>query len=356
VRAQLLLAYDNAEPVRLPVSLDGERTIVRDAIGKEAPVYILANDQDHAYGLFLLDERSRRAVGERIAKVRDPFLRSMLWGGLWDAVREAEMAPREFITLVMKSLQTEDDESLTQTLLSRAILAYQKYLSSHDQRLIGPMFERFTQDRMLKSATLGMRVTYFRAFRSIATTPDARTVLKSLLSGKLTIPDMELKPLDRWQIITALISAGDGEELFAEEKKRDTSDDGRKYAWIAESARPDAAAKKRYFADFLDAKSVPEDWVVGALRSFNATSQSELTRPFLKPSLEALPKLKHERKIFFVLGWLNAFLGGQHTPEALDEVKAFLRDTKLEPDLERKVLEVMDELERTVRIRAKFGK
>jgi len=101
---------------------------------------------------------------------------------------------------------------------------------------------------------------------------------------------------------------------------------------------------------------VPEDWDVGALRSFNATSQSELTRPFLKPSLEALLKLKHERKIFFVLGWLNAFLGGQHTPEALDEVKAFLRDTKLEPDLERKVLEVMDELERTVRIRAKFGK
>ena len=39
---------------------------------------------------------------------------------------------------------------------------------------------------------------------------------------------------------------------------------------------------------------------------------------------------------------------------ALDQTREFLRSNRIDRDLELKVLEVMDELERTVRIRAKF--
>jgi aminopeptidase N len=101
-------------------------------------------------------------------------------------------------------------------------------------------------------------------------------------------------------------------------------------------------------------RDVPEDWVEGSLAAFNSPSQSSLTLPYLKPALEALPQVKRERKIFFTLAWLNAFIGGQQSREALDQVQAFLRANRLDRDLELKVLEVMDELERTVRIRAKF--
>ena len=71
-------------------------------------------------------------------------------------------------------------------------------------------------------------------------------------------------------------------------------------------------------------------------------------------ALEALPQVKRERKIFFVLAWLNAFIGGQTGQEALDQTREFLRTNRIDRDLELKVLEVMDELERTARIRAKF--
>ena len=64
--------------------------------------------------------------------------------------------------------------------------------------------------------------------------------------------------------------------------------------------------------------------------------------------------MKRERKIFFTLAWLNAFIGGQQSRQALDQVREFLRANRLDRDLELKVLEVMDELERTVKIRAKF--
>jgi len=74
----------------------------------------------------------------------------------------------------------------------------------------------------------------------------------------------------------------------------------------------------------------------------------------LGPALAALPQVKHDRKIFFLLGWLNAFIGGQHSPEAQVEVHKFLESSDLDRDLKLKVLEVVDELDRTVRIRQKY--
>jgi aminopeptidase N len=79
-----------------------------------------------------------------------------------------------------------------------------------------------------------------------------------------------------------------------------------------------------------------------------------LTMPFLKPALAAIPQVKRERKIFFLLAWLNAFIGGQQSKEALAIVQQYLGEEGLDRDVVLKVLEVSDELERTVRIRSRF--
>ena len=79
-----------------------------------------------------------------------------------------------------------------------------------------------------------------------------------------------------------------------------------------------------------------------------------MTFPYLKPALDALPQVKRQRKIFFGLAWLNAFIGGQQSAAALAEVQEFLRAASVDKDLRLKILEVSDELERTVRIRQKY--
>jgi aminopeptidase N len=357
VKTRLLLAYDDDQPLRITAQLEGRQATIREAIGKKCPTYVFANDGDFGYGRFMLDARSRAAAVARIGAVRDPFLRTMLWGALWDAVREAEMNPRDYISLALESLPNETDEELTQNLLDRATRAFQRYLAKNQQTAIAPQIEAVCLDRMTKAGDLGLRITHFRAFRSVATTTEARRQLKNILSGQTAVPGVEIKPLDRWQIIRALLAQQDAEaeSLLDAERKRDPSDDGRKQAYIAEAARADAATKQRYFNDYLTNRAVPEDWVEGSLGAFNSPNQSSLTLPYLKPALEALPQVKRERKIFFVLAWLNAFIGGQTSQQSLDQVREFLRTNRIDRDLELKVLEVMDELERTVRIRSKFG-
>jgi aminopeptidase N len=340
IKARLSLAYDDAEAQRITASFDGKQATVGEAVGKKCPSYVFANDGDFGYGVFMLDAKSRAAVTSRIGGIHDPFLRAMLWGALWDAVREAEMNPREYIALVLKALPNETDLELTQSLLDRATRAFDRYLSTAEQNAIAPQIESLFFDRMMSAGELDLRITYFRAFRSAATSPEARGQLKDLLSGKTSAPGVEIKPLDRWRMVAALLARRDEEA----ESLLD-----------AEAARADAATKQRYFNDYLNNRAVAEDWVDGSLAPFNSSNQPSLTLPYLKPALEALPQVKRERKIFFTLAWLNAFIGGQRSREALDQVQEFLKANRLDRDLELKVLEVMDELERTVKIRGKFA-
>jgi hypothetical protein len=66
-----------------------------------------------------------------------------------------------------------------------------------------------------------------------------------------------------------------------------------------------------------------------------------------------LPQIKRDRKIFFFVDWLNAFIDGQQWPAAQAEVHEYLRTASLAPDLWLKILPAVAELDRTVKIQRK---
>lgn len=350
------LHYNDGAPLRLRAELKTEKAELREAIGKPCPNYVFLNEQDFAYGRFLLDDRSRKAVMEKLGEVSDVFERTLLWGSLWDSVREADLAPRDFVELALHLLPAETDESLAQNLIGHVITALHRYLSPSVRVEIVPQAEALASNQMLGSPSQDLRIIWFRALRGIAESPQGRAQLKDLLSGKFVVPGVELRPLDRWTIVTALIALhdSDAETFFAAEQKRDTSGDGQKYAYMAQAARPESASKQHYFDGYLNDSSRPEDWIEQSLGPFNYWNQSELTLPYLKPALEALPQIKRERKIFFALGWLNAFIGGQQSAAAQAQVHEFLGTAALDKDLQLKILEVSDELDRTVKIRQRY--
>ena len=323
---------------------------------RTCPAFVFANGQDYAYGRFLLDAKSRHYVLAHLGGVNDVFTRALLWGSLWDSVREADLAPRDYLDLSARLLPNETDLSLVQSILGNSTTALHRYVSGKTRAAFIPQFEAMTSRRMLGAAAPDLRILWFRGFRSLAETPEALAKLKSMLDGRLSIPGVQLRPLDRWTMVTALVALDDPQApaVLAAERKRDPSGDGRKYAYVAEAAVPNAQTKKKYFDEYLHDPSRPEDWIELSLRSFNYWNQSALTQPYLKPALEALPQIKRDRKIFFLVDWLDAFIDGQHSPAADAEVREYLRTASLEPDLRLKILQAVDELDRTVAIRRKF--
>jgi aminopeptidase N len=158
----------------------------------------------------------------------------------------------------------------------------------------------------------------------------------------------------RWAVVTRLLVLGDAGAGPALERQRarDTTPDGRRRAFIAGAGRPDAATKREYFTRWFADATLNEEWASGSLGSFNALMHQELTRPYLQAALDSLPFVQANRRIFFLGNWLDAFLGGQTSPEALQIVTDWLdRHPDLAADLRRKVLQYADELERTVAIR-----
>jgi aminopeptidase N len=271
-------------------------------------------------------------------------------------VREAEFAPREFLELALRLLPAETDEDLAQSLISHVATGLHRYVNKDVRAQIVSRVETLAADRMLHSEEQDFRIIWFRALRAIAESPEGRVQLKDLLNGKTSVPGVELRPLDRWTMVTALIALNDpdADSFLAAEQKRDSTGDGQKYAYVAQAARPDGASKQKYFTDYLHDASRPEDWIEQSLGAFNYWNQTEFTLPYLKPTLDALPQIKRERKIFFVLGWLNAFIGGQQSAAAQAQLREFLNTATLDKDLQLKILEVSDELDRTVKIHQRY--
>ncbi len=377
------------------ISKEREKEIQKELEAKrksriaKKPLYVFPNFQDYGYGIFLLDEKSRAYVLENIQNESDDFLRSMMWGSLWDSVRFYELAPEDYVKLVIKNINVETDESTIATLLGRVSIAMNYYIpeggnatakerADSDNRTstnstntlprgrvsaseLSQEIENLLIEKMRNAPTVGQRITFYRAFLNAASSEKARTILKQFDDSKLDIiqtKGFQLKTKDKFDIVTRLLILGDKDapQILAELEKTETSDEAKRYAYAAKAGIPTAENKLKYWNDFVSNKEISESWIESAFGVWNSTKHSELTLPYLEKSLAELPNLKKNRKIFFVNGWLSSFIGGQKSEEALKIVNKFLNDNpNLDKDLRNKILENVDNLERAVKIRAKFA-
>lgn len=320
------------------------------------PDLVWANDGDFGYGQFLLDPASRERVLADPGIATDPLLRTLLLDSLWESVREAELDPATYVATALKALSAESDDLAAAALLAHIETAMLRYLGPERRLPLAAALERFLLDRMRSAGPLSRRIACFRTYTAVAMTGDGRAGLRSLLDGSVRVPALVLSTRDRFRIAARLLELNDSGagRLLAALARSETSDEARRHAYAAGAAQADAAVKQRYFDQFLAETAIAESWVEDALLPFNSPGQAHLTRRFLGRAVAALPALKRGRKIFFVNAWLAAFLGGQSDANALAEIRGFLKRTRLAPDLRLKVLEAMDALERTVRIRAAF--
>ncbi|MBW3571760.1 MAG: ERAP1-like C-terminal domain-containing protein, partial [Gemmatimonadetes bacterium] len=356
LRTQVRLAYTGREDVVIPVSGAEETIDVAAARGLPAPDYVWSNDGDYAYGLFLLDERSREFVAEHVGSVDDGLRRAMLWGALWDEVREARMDPARFARIVMRELPRERDEQIAGLNMGRAWTAISTYAARQPNDPLYGEWERLLLARTADSAlSYGARKAALDMLVGTARTDAGRALLREYLAGARTFEGEAVKQPTRWSIVERLIALGEPgpDALIAAESARDTTADAGRRAFVAGAAVPAADVKAQYFSRFLDDPELNEEWVTAAAGNFNDRLHAPLTLQYLRPSLDRLEWIRDNRRIFFLPRWISAFFGGHASLAALVIVDAFLSVTQELPiDIRRMVLQSRDDLESTVRIRA----
>jgi aminopeptidase N len=282
----------------------------------------------------------------------------MLWGALWDQVRDAQLDPARFARLVLTELPLEKDEQIVPVLLGRLGRTISAYLPP----------DRARETRLAAEAVLwamandttrvfGVRRAALDAFVGLAATPTGLARMKTLLHVD-SAAGAPLRDPTRWSVVNRLLvlDDADGEQALAAQMARDTTADGHRRAFIAGAARPGAAVKAEYFRRWFADTSLNEDWASGSLETFNAIEHQFFTLPYLLPALDSLPYIQHHRRIFFLGAWLGSFLGGQTSPGARGLVQDYLTAHPALPlDLRQKILQNADELERTIRIRTRWN-
>jgi aminopeptidase N len=358
IKLELVLGYENATPVRIPVELRADTTVVDAARGRPAPAYVFANGGDEAYALVMLDARSATWLETHIGTIHDNLQRAMLWGALWDLVRDARLAPARYVAMAMRAMPHERDEQIAGSTLRRVARATEALLSSAQRDSIGPPLERMLTTLVANRArSYDIRKAALGTLIDVAATPSAIAHLDALLDSTHVAGDALREPT-RWAIITALVRNGapSAARRLADEEHRDSTSEGRKRAFVARAATPSASNKAAYFTRYFADNTLNEEWVTASLGAFNDPSHQSLTLPYLRPALDRLSWIQQHRRIFFLGSWLGAFMGGQSTPEAAAQVDAFLTGHPALPtDLRQKVLQYADALRRAVRIRATFA-
>ena len=359
IRLELLAIDTGGRERRIPLALTRDTTEIVALRGAPAPALLFANAGDQAYALTLLDSATVGWLeGEGMARVRDPFLRAMLWGALWDMVRDARLAPSRFLDLALRQLPAEGDEQLVGGLLGRVSRATGAYLSEGQRTARQAAVEAaLWQGAADAGRPYGIRKAHLDAWIRVAASPPALQQLDALLDSS-SAAGAPLRAPTRWAIVTRLVARGapGAAERLAAETARDRTPEGARGAFVAAAAEPSAAVKADYFRRYFADASLNEEWASASLDAFNDAGASTLSRPYLVAALDSLPWIQRNRRIFYLGAWVNAFIGGQGSGEALDAVQGFLRARPaLAADLRAKVLQALDELERTVRIRRAFG-
>ena len=278
-RTEVLLAYRDRAPLRIPVVLRAPVTVVSAAEGRPAPDFVFANARDFGYFLLLLDSASVQALENgALGRTDDSFLRAMLWGAVWDQVRASKMDPERFVRLALRELPRESDEQIVPVVLARLDRAVRAYLVPEARERTQPEVERMLWEGIGDTARpYGVRKAYADAFIGLATSPGGVARLDTL-SAADSVAGEPLRDPTRWDIVTRLLELGapGAEPRYVEQAKRDTTADGRRRAFIAGAGRPNAETKRdyfrRYFGDAGSTKTGPR--AVSANSTPSSTSRS----------------------------------------------------------------------------------
>lgn len=346
----LLLGADGKHN-RVKVVANAAVTRFDELIGRPAPACVLLNPDDVAYGQFLLDEKSRRWLVANAEKIESPLVRAVAMSALWETVREAQLDPAKFVAVALRLIRHETDAGSHAWLLGRLRTSLRRYMPEARSR--GPLREL---TEILKGQLAGdVAAIKTQSLRFLLSTGPRQSVAKlcaDVAAGVSPAPGLTIGRRDRFLAATALLAGGERGPL--DQLLRDyAGEDVAREAYLAGAAAPDG--KSGYFAGFQNLDEPPEQWVSGCLGNFHWPGQGARTLPFLRSALERVEWVKKNRKVFFMPAWIDAFVNGHSSQEALDVVNEFLAEyPSLSIDIRRKILQSLDSLQRAVEIRRRW--
>ncbi|WP_369389213.1 aminopeptidase N [Streptomyces sp. CG1] len=340
---------------RVELDVDGELTAVPQLTGKRRPAAILLNDDDLSYAKVRLDEESLAFVTEHLGDFTESLPRALCWASAWDMTRDAELATRDYLSLVLSGIGKESDIGVVQSLHRQVKLAIDLYA---DPAARESLLTRWTDATLahLRTAEPGgdHQLAWARAFAATARTPEQLDLLEGLLEGTHTIEGLAVDTELRWAFVERLAAVGRFDEAeIAAEYERDKTAAGERHAATARAARPTPEAKAEAWSSVVDSDKLPNAVQEAVIAGFVQTDQRELLAPYTDKYFETVKGVwdsrSHEIAQQIAIGLYPAV---QVCEETLTKTDTWLTSADPNAALRRLVSESRAGIERALRAQA----
>jgi aminopeptidase N len=335
---------------RVETDIRGASTDIAELVGLRQPDLVLLNDDDLTYAKIRLDERSFATLVESIATFEESLPRALCWGSAWDMTRDAELAPSDFITLVLAGVGSETDLTAVGSLLRQGGTAVNLYTTDAARPQLHERWESGLRD-LLEAAEAGSdhQLALVRAYASTSSDPDRlRQILGGGLEGLSVDADL------RWTIVTALARLGAADEAeIAAELERDNTISGQEHASAARAIRPLPEAKEEAWRIAAVDPSTPNETRRSTALAFQVPGQADVLEPFVDRYLEMATTIIDDMGVWIgQVALIYLFPLANPSQATLDKVDAWLASTSANPAAVRYVSEGRDDLARALRAQA----
>ncbi|MFE0378215.1 aminopeptidase N [Streptomyces inhibens] len=340
---------------RIELDVDGERTDVPFPKGAPRPAVFLLNDDDLSYAKVRLDEESLKVVTAHLGDFTESLPRALSWASAWDMTRDAELATRDYLSLVLSGIGKETDIGVVQSLHRQVKLALDLY-AAPERRETGLATWTEAALEHLRAAEPGSdhQLAWARAFAASARTDAQLDLLQGLLDGTEEISGLVVDTELRWSLLERLAATGRADEkAIAAELERDKTSAGERHAATARAARPTLEAKAEAWASVVESDKLPNSLQDAVIGGFVQTDQRELLAPYTAKYFDAVKGIwesrSHEMAQQIAVGLYPALHVSQETLDATD---AWLSSAEPSAALRRLVTESRAGIERALKAQA----
>ena len=340
----------------LEVDCDGARTEIPGLVGLPRGDVILVNDEDLAYTKIRLDDASMDFAIRHLADFTDPLARALVWGSMWDATRDAERSPRDFIALVLGNVHRETESTTVRTVLGQLALVVRNYVkpSARTTELIRVADELW---RLAEAAEAGSDTQFqlVKAFASLASTTNHASILRKLRARELSLPGLTIDTDLAWELLAGLALCGEATRADIDaELARDNTSNGAQAAARARSLLPTIEAKKSVFDELVHNTEIPNAIVRSLTLGYDVSNDPSVLQDLVDPYFAMLQTMWSSRT-YKIAEYIaeGLYPGSVNSPLLVEKTEAWLASNPEPAALHRIVTENLAGVKRSLRVQAK---
>lgn len=297
--------------VEFPAGATSEISVDLTSTQREAvanATVLLLNAEDLTYAKTILSEADGRAKAiELVSTIDDALSRGLIWGSLWNQVRDGQLHAKDYVKAVCAHASREHSATLLFSITQQAQSAIAYYTPEQNRQ---PLWDCLYQglSKALENAEAGSdeQLILVRAMLSVASRTSAGLDFARKVSAGAqqrhheNIPGVSGVNLSQTLGWSALVALATQCQVTVEELQ--SYRDGYQSAIadrglaLAKASIPDPAIKREAFTDVIESADLSNDQLSATAEGFQA-GPSEMHSPYIKPYFEQLLDTWDKRSI-----------------------------------------------------------